>query len=240
MTAVILTAGLSSRLRPLTDTLPKALLPVGGKPLLQRTLETLTLPDIDRLVVVTGFQHRLVEEFVSALRLPIPVTFVFNQRFASTNNNYSLWLAGPQVSGDALVLVDCDILFSQEILKSLLAFSRVDALIVRSREAVGTEEMKVILDPPGRVLRIGKEIAPEAATGESVGIEKFSSSTVRSLFAALDRRRDHNEFYEAAFQELIDSGTKIYAIDCGQQPCMEIDTPDDLRAAEELALAHRL
>ena len=240
MTGVILAAGLSSRLRPLTDSLPKALLAIGGKPLLQRTLESLLLPCIDRVVVVTGFLHTAVETFIDSLQLPIPVITVHNSRYASTGNNYSLWLAGPRVLGDAMLLLDCDILFAREILTLLLDAPCANALVVRSGESVSEEEVKVVLTTSGNVRQIGKEIPKEAAMGESVGIEKFSGSAVRTLYAALDRRRTRNEFYEAAFQEIIDGGTEIAGIDCGSLACMEIDTPDDLREAEVLASTYPL
>ena len=235
MTGVILAAGLSSRLRPLTDSLPKALLPIGGKPLLQRTLESLLLPCIDRIVVVTGFLHTVVETYIHSLHLPIPIVTIYNPRYASTSNNYSLWLAGQQLSGSAMLLLDCDILFARDVLNLLLDAPSPNALIVRSRGSVSDEEVKVALDESGIVRHIGKGIPKEEAMGESVGIEKFSRPAVNALFTALERRRERNEFYEAAFQEIIDGGIDIAGIDCGSLVCVEIDTPEDLHEAEILA-----
>ena len=73
------------------------------------------------------------------------------------------------------------------------------------------------------------------AAGESVGIAKFSASAAQLLFKVLDRRRRHNEFYEASFQELIDSGSHVYAVDSAPYRCMEIDTIEDLARAERVA-----
>jgi choline kinase len=239
MTAVILAAGISSRLRPLTDKLPKSLLTVGGTPLLQRALLALQSAGISRCVIVTGYHEGLIRNFVDSLALPLQVTFVFNPHFATTNNNYSLWSAKHEVHGQDVLLLDGDILFDPQVLEPLLQTSHGDALLMRRTDRLGAEEIKLLLDPFGFVKRIGKEIDPREAVGESVGIEKFAASTATKLFETLERRRDRNEFYEASFQEIITAGTTIYAVEGGAAVCMEIDTFEDLEAAEQLTRTAR-
>lgn len=236
MIGVILAAGISSRLRPLTDTLPKSLLPVGGKPLLQRALESLLGSGVERCVIVTGYRQEMIEQFVTTLKLPLHVTFLFNEVFRTTNNNYSLWLAGSVVEEDMLLL-DADILFDRHILTRLLASHHADAVVVRNTGELGDEEIKVQLDGGGRILRIGKDVPPLLAAGESLGIEKFSLATARQLFSVLEGRRDRNEFYEASFQEIIDDGAQLFAVDTAGYPCMEVDTPEDLAVADALSLS---
>jgi choline kinase len=235
MTAVILAAGISSRLRPLTDNIPKSLLPLAGKPLLQRCLEALRHNGIKRCVIVTGYHFKMIEEFVCSHHPDMDVTFVFNKDFATTNNNFSLWLAKPHVSGNSMLLLDADILFDVRILSRLLDARRKDALVIRRSEHLGDEEIKVELDSADRVLSIGKQIDPLIAAGESLGIERFSEETVRKLFDVLDKRKGRDEFYEASFQEIIDRGATVYAVDSGGYACMEIDTAEDFAAAEQVA-----
>lgn len=235
MTAVILAAGIASRLRPLTDALPKSLLPVGGKPLLQRSLEALSHAGIDRCVIVTGYLREMIEDFVTTLHPPMDVEFIHNPAFAETNNNYSLWLTRPVVRGEDIVLLDADIVFHRNILTRLLSSAHTDALIIRTTGSLGHEEIKCDLDNDGAVLRIGKHLDPRKAAGESVGIEKFSAPVTARLFDVLARRHVYDEFYEASFQEMIDGGVRIYAVESGGLPCAEIDTADDLAAAEHLA-----
>jgi choline kinase len=234
--AVILAAGIASRLRPLTDALPKPLLRVGGVPLLERTLAALGHNGLREVVVVTGYHHTLIEQFVATLHLPLEIRFVYNDAYAISNNNYSLWLTRPAMNGRAMLLLDADILFDGRILGELLDAPHGNALVVRSAGGVGEEDVKVSCDAAGRITRIGKEIAVASAIGESLGIEKFDGATTPFLFDALARRRGRYEFYEASFQEIIDAGTPIYAVDSGGRACMEIDTPDDLAAADKLAL----
>jgi choline kinase len=234
MTAVLLAAGISSRLRPLTDAMPKSMLPIGSKPLLHRTLEILQRAGIVRCIVVTGYLHERMESFIHTLGLRLRVDFVHNQYFSSTNNNYSLWLARKALKDEAMLLLDADILFDPRILARLLEDPHDNALVMRQSKSLSREEIKLELDGSGRVMHIGKEIDLTATAGESLGIEKFDASTAQKLFDVLDQRKDRNEFYEASFQEIIDRGASIYAVDSGPYPCIEIDTLEDLAMAEKL------
>ena len=235
MIGIILAAGVSSRLRPLTDTTPKCLLPSSGPPLLERTLRSLEQSGVRECIIVTGYYHEKVEHFADGLHLAVKTHFVLNPRFASTDNNYSLWIAGPAAAGHDILLLDSDILFDRRLIPLLLESHHENALIMRTGGNLGQEEIKLELDRTRRILRIGKEIDPEMAAGESVGIEKFDAPTAARLFEILGRRKDRNEFYEASFQELIDGGCSVYAVDNGAYGCMEIDTPHDLAVAQRLA-----
>lgn len=235
ISAVILAAGVSSRLRPLTNDRPKSLLEVGGKSLLGRNLDALQRNGITRCVLVTGYLHSMIEEFVRAGNWKMEIEFVHNPVFENTNNNYSLWITRPAVLGSGMLLLDADILYDSALLTRLLEAPFDDCLIMRRSHSLGHEEIKCELDTDGSIRRIGKQIEPSKAAGESVGIERFSASTAATLYDVLSRRHIHNEFYEASFQEMIDGGTRIYAVESGELACVEIDTPDDLAEAQELA-----
>jgi choline kinase len=233
--AVILAAGISSRLRPLTNETPKCLLRVGATPLLQRILHSLHRNNIRECVIVTGYCKEKIEDFVQSLSLPITVLFAENPLYATTGNNYSLWSAHAYVGEHDMLVLDGDILFDSRLLALLIHSPHKNGLIIRKTGHLGAEEIKVEVDESGFVTRIGKEIDLTAAAGESIGIEKFSADTTKILFDTLNRRKDRNEFYEASFQEMIDGGAEVHAIDSSGLPCMEIDTLEDLTAANELA-----
>ncbi|MEW6509515.1 MAG: phosphocholine cytidylyltransferase family protein [Bacteroidota bacterium] len=239
MTAVLLAAGIGSRLRPLTNERPKCLLPLGGHSLLHRTLAAFTSIGIERAVIVVGYREAMIREFVSALALPFSVTYVVNERYASTNNNASLQLAGSACAGEEIVVMDADILFHAEILTRLTSAPHENALVLRDGMPVDEEEVKVVLGAGDRVLRISKDISARDAAGESLGIERFAPDSAARLFMTLERRKDRDEFYEAAMQDLIDEGMALHAVRTGGLPCMEIDTPEDLHAAEILVAGMR-
>jgi choline kinase len=239
MKAVILAAGISSRLRPLTDHTPKCLLNVGEKKILELTLDNILANGITDVILVTGYLEQQIRDFVTANYPLLKITYIYNDVYSSTNNIYSLWLVKDHVLGDDMLLMDSDIIFDQEIIQALLDSGYENCLALK-RHHVGEEEIKVKVDAEGRVLEISKEVNPAEALGESIGIEKFGVHALKNLFDILDRKvrieKNVNIFYEAAFQELISDGEDLFAVDVSDFTCMEIDTANDLEAAGKLFL----
>ena len=237
MKAVILAAGVASRLRPLTNHTPKCLLKVGSKNILELTIENLLANTISEIVIVTGYLENQIRDFID-LRFPgLNITLLHNELYESTNNIYSLWLARIALNGDDMLLMDSDIIFDHRIIEKLCSSERKNCLALKRHE-LSEEEIKVRIDQKGRVLEISKEVKLSEAAGESVGIELFGKEVIQALFKVIDRKinveKNVNQFYEAAFQELINFSHEIYAVDITEYFCMEIDTADDLKLAGEL------
>ncbi len=237
MKSVILAAGISSRLYPLTSSIPKCLLTVGKYTILERTIRNALCYGISEFVIVTGFRADAIMDFVHKAFPSLSVQFVHNKRFAETNNAYSLSLVQTALRGTGILLLDSDIVFDHRILSGVLDSAFENCLAVRRTTSFDEEEIKVAVDNQGRVLCIGKEITKSNILGESVGIEKFSANGAQKLFEVLQRRvfqeKREDEFYEASFQSLIDLGVSIYGVDVKNHPCIEIDTFDDLRNARD-------
>jgi choline kinase len=237
MKAVILAAGIASRLRPLTNNTPKCLLKVGPKNILELAIENLIANKIFDIIIVTGYLENQIRDFVN-IRFPeLNITFYYNEFYESTNNIYSLWLARHALHGDDMLLMDSDIVFDKQIIAKLCSSGYKSCLALK-RHDVLDEEIKVRTDHNGRVLNISKEINPSEAAGESVGIEIFKRDLLRELFSVIDRKvnieKNVNQFYEAAFQELINNNHEIYIVDITEYFCIEIDTVEDLKIAGEL------
>ncbi len=237
MKAVILAAGIASRLRPLTNNTPKCLLKVGEKSILQLTLENLLDNNITQLVMVTGYLEQQIKDFIAANFPQLQVTYIYNEVYDSTNNIYSLWLAKDVLLGDEMLLMDSDIIFDSKIIDALLQSGYENCLALK-RHNVGEEEIKVKADEKGRVLEISKIVPPALAAGESIGIEKFGKESLYKLFEAIDRKvvdeKMVNIFYEVAFEEMIKQGEDIFVVDTTEYICMEIDTATDLNVAAEV------
>lgn len=241
MKAVILAAGIASRLRPLTNNTPKCLLNVGSKCLLARTIDSLIANGFDRLVIVTGYLKEMIESFVSANYPDLRVEYIFNNKYDSTNNIYSLWLAKSAVQGQSMLLLDSDILFDSALISALLESKQENCLALNSHE-LGDEEIKVILNTDGQITEISKTCSIETAVGESVGIEKFSAEFVQDLYTELDdmilNKGQSGVFYEMAFENLIKKGAEIYTVDTTNIFSMELDTVEDFETACAKIPAH--
>jgi choline kinase len=238
MQAIILAAGISKRLRPLTDSTPKCLLKIGGRTILEMTVDNVLQNGIDEFIMVTGYRENLIKDFMNAKYPELNATFLTNPDYENNNNSYSLWMTKDFVKRDCLLL-DSDILFDHRIISKLLNSGHDNCLAVNANHKLGDEEIKVMIDSDNRIKYIGKETDTEKSYGESIGIEKFSNRFFKELGKVLERKiaNEHNvnEFYEVSFQELIDSGNGIFAVDVSEYRSMEIDTPADLeRASAEI------
>ena len=235
MQAIILAAGISKRLRPLTDSIPKCLLKIGGKTILELTINNILKNGIKKFVMVTGYRENMIKDYVSKNFPCINIIYLTNKDYKNNNNSYSLWMTKEHVFGDC-ILLDSDILFDYRIISSLLASPNPDCLAVKRDHALGSEEIKVIIDSSNKILHIGKQLKIADSYGESIGIERFTHSFFSKLGDVLERKivkeNNVNEFYEASFQELYDKGNAMYAIDVSEYKCMEIDFPEDLEKAE--------
>lgn len=236
MQAIILAAGLSKRLRPLTDNTPKCLLEVGGKTILQMTIDNILKNGISEFVMVTGYRENMIKDFISAQYRGLNIKYITNSDYENNNNSYSLWMTKDYITGDC-ILLDSDIIFDFRIISNLLESEHSDCLAVITHN-LGEEEIKVIIDSSNKILHIGKNLDPNECYGESIGIEKFSHGFFMKLGEVLERKivreNNVNEFYEASFQELYDKRNSMYAIDVSIYKCMEIDFPEDLEKAGKL------
>ena len=173
----------------------------------------------------------------------VDVKFIYNEKYATTNNIYSLWLVKNSIQGENIILLDSDILFDPGLVTAVINSPYPDTLALNSHPLC-EEEMKVIADPMGKVVEISKTCSPEQAIGESIGIEKISHTYLQYLFAELDHmilKEDlGNVFYEAAFQRLIAQGKSFHIVDTSTLFSMELDTLEDFQTATEKLPANLL
>jgi choline kinase len=237
MKSIILAAGVSARLRPLTNNVPKCLLNIGGKTILQRMIDNLLSYDLNDFIIVTGYLQDQIKKFIANYYPKLNVTYIYNDKYDTTNNIYSLWITKDHVKNDEMLLMDSDILFDKKILGLLLNSQYSNCLALRSDHKLSDEEIKVRLNSDGTIAEISKKVDLRYAVGESIGIEKFDAEFTNKLFKILDRKiLDENKvniFYEAAFQYAINDGNKIYAVDIGSLKCIELDFAEDIEKANK-------
>ncbi|MBR3372744.1 MAG: phosphocholine cytidylyltransferase family protein [Bacteroidaceae bacterium] len=234
MKAIILAAGTASRLRPLTDSTPKCLLKIGGRSLLQRSIDALTANGISEIVIVTGYLHEQIESFVDQQYPSLRVTYIYNKEYSTTNNIYSLWLARPEADGEDVLLLDSDLLYDPAILSRVMASSHSNVLTL-TKHPLGEEEMKVVTDDQDSILEISKTCNPALAAGESLGIERMSKSYTTALYRELaimiGQEGLSNIFYERAFERLIPHGHTFRVLDVSDLFSCELDTVEDFENA---------
>ena len=264
MIGMVLAAGAGRRLRPLTDTLPKALLPVLGETtILDIVLRNFAAAGLSEVVIVVGYAADAVINRVQALERKhgLAIELVTNDRAQEWNNAYSLWLAGDHFARGVL-LSNGDTVHPVSVEKTLLATTtgavtdsvgrtaadeaRVGAAVppqdrlviaIDDVKPLGEEEMKVVLDAGGLMRRITKNMNPDHAHGEYMGVTLIEPGAATRLADALEAtwRRDPGLYYEDGFAEFVGRGGEVLAAPIGAVDWVEVDDHSDLRRAIQIA-----
>ena len=233
MIGVILAAGMAKRLRPLTDEKPKCLLEVGGKTLLQRTVDAMISAGVKEFVVVTGYRENMIREFLTIHYSLCTIHYIDNPDFEHNNNIFSLWLAMQKLHGQEVLLMDSDILCDPEAVRRVAR--KTNPALAMQQHELGEEEMKIVVDEAGRITEISKTCSPADAIGESVGIEKMTPAYTEAIYQELRKMiLDEGQidiFYERAFERLIPQGHTFEVVDTTDLFSYELDTPEDLEKA---------
>lgn len=238
MKAVILAAGVGSRIRPLTDKTPKPLLKIGNKEILGRMLDCIIENKIKNVAIITGYKEDQIKKYVFQNYNNLNVEFIRNGHYQLTNTGYSLFVTKNFVKDDTFVKFDADVVFETDILKKLLKSPFENALCIDKNIHLDKEEVKVELNKDGRVLKVSKKLDPKKASGESIGIEKISSSASKILFRELEKilldRSKWQEYYDDSYTTLVKKGLPFGAIDVSDLKWVEIDTHEDYARAQKL------
>lgn len=233
MKAVILAAGLSSRIRAVANGLPKCLLPLGDRTILDVQIESLFAAGVEAIQIVTGYGKEYILDHIAS-RHPEQcdsICLAVNPTFSSTNNIYSLWMARRWLGQSDFVCLNADVLCHPRIIRRGVRSNGDISMIVdpKFRE----ETMKVIIRD-GHVVAMGKQIPRERASGTYIGITAFSRQICNPLFAEIQEllAEGHvNVFFNAAVERLITAGTDVSFTPTEGLPWTEIDDVRDYQDA---------
>ena len=234
--AVILSAGQGKRLLPLTEEIPKCLLPIGDKTLLEWQLDVLAGCGVNQVTVVVGYGADKVESLVNQHSGPQRVETFLNAEYAVSDNLVSCWKAREKMEGDFL-LINGDTLFEPAILERLLQAPKHEVTVTIShKEGYDADDMKVQLDG-SRLLQIGKTLAADEVDGESIGMILFRDQGAAWFCAAMEQAlKDpaaRKRWYLSVINEM--ARTKpVWTCAVAGLAWAEIDYPADLENARQL------
>ncbi|MFC8176109.1 sugar phosphate nucleotidyltransferase [Streptomyces sp. NPDC057242] len=242
MIGLVLAAGAGRRLRPYTDTLPKALVPVDGDTtILDLTLKNFAEIGLTEVAIVVGYRKEAVYDRKEALEAAygLKITLVDNDKAEEWNNAYSLWCAR-DVLKRGVILANGDTVHPVSVEKTLLAARGDGRRIILALDTVknlADEEMKVITAEGEGVRRITKLMDPATATGEYIGVTLIEPEAAEELADALKAtfERDPDLYYEDGYQELVDRGFTVDVAPIGDVKWVEIDNHDDLAKGRGIA-----
>ena len=227
----MLSAGIGSRLMPETNNVPKALLKLNGKTILDIELENLTSSGIKDIIIVTGHKHAMMEQYIAEKHPDLNITLAKNEEFKTTNYIYSIWLTRELIDDD-IILLHGDMVFKGDLLEKLLDSPSENAALINNVIEPPEKDFKAIIDD-GVIKKIGVDCFGENAF-LCAPIYKFSMHSFSRWLAEIEAFVVNGNvtcYAEDAFNNIADE-IKLSAVYYGNEFCMEIDTPEDLDIAK--------
>lgn len=224
-------AGKGTRLQPLTLKHPKSMYKLDeNTTLLQRMVSVIKRHDKNAdIVIVTGHMHKSIEEQVSG------VEFVYNPFYEITNSIASLWFAQRHLDADNVVLIDGDIVMSNDLIRDIMC-KPVDKPLVLVDSSIKTDGDYNVEISGDQVLVMSKDLVNYY--GEYAGVTKLdrvSALMMRDELSNMIEEGFFDQWYENALVQLIfKNNFRLYYIDISNYEWTEVDSVNDLLAAKQI------
>lgn len=242
MQAIILAAGMGKRLKELTSNNTKCMVKVNGVALIDRMLHQLDALNLDRIVVVVGYEGHKLQEYIGALEVNTPIDFIENPIYDKTNNIYSLWLAREELAKDDTLLLESDLIFEDSVLRALVDDPRDTLALVDKYESWmdGTvvklgEDDSILAFVPGKNF-VFEDIPQYYKTVNLYKFSRhFSVSHYIPFLDAYSKALGNNEYYEQVLRviTMLDD-PEICAKRLNGEKWYEIDDVQDLDIASSM------
>lgn len=234
--ALILAAGLGTRLAPITNDKPKSLVSVNGKPIVIKQIENLKANGIADITIISGYKADVLEKAVHE-RWP-EIKIIKSADYAVTNNMYSAYLGiksmFPESDIKPFYMMNADVFFDSSVITALEKDDRYNLIAVDIGRYI-EESMKVI-EEGGRLTAISKQIAPKEALGCSIDVYKFGSDGGRAFYNRcveyIEKNKQLKKWSEVALNDALQD--VIFRACPLDGRWLEIDDHEDLAAAEAL------
>ncbi len=233
--AIILSAGQGRRLLPLTESTPKCLLPVSGKPVLAWQIDALLAVGVENITIISGFQVGLIESLLQQQYAGYPnIKTLFNPFYEVADNLASCWIARAEMDDDFLLLNGDTVVESALLSKVLNSEFAPITLSVDYKDNYDADDMKVQLDADGWVKQVSKIVPPPQVNAESIGLIYFRSQGAYLFRHAVELALRHPAELKSWYLSIIDNLAKQHLVNScsikGLRWC-EIDFIEDLARA---------
>jgi L-glutamine-phosphate cytidylyltransferase len=235
---IILAAGQGKRLLPLTADVPKALLDIGGKTLIERQVEAFAANGLKDFVVVTGYAADKMELALAliAARLNVKIITVFNPFYAVADNLASCWLLRSYMDRD-FIQVNGDNVFRGDLVARLLEpTTQAISVAINRKDAFDADDMKVMLDG-ARLTEVGKTLPVDTVDAEAIGFYIFRGEGAKHYVNELDLAMRDPQGLKRWFPSAIGSLAKkvpVGVVEITGLRWSEVDFPVDLQQARVL------
>ena len=232
--AIILAAGTGTRLRPLTENIPKALLKINNVTLLERFVKMFVDNNIDEFIFVVGHNQEKVREFSKKLseKYRVKIKNIQNKKYDTTNTSCSTYLASKDINDD-FILVNGDNILDPRIIRDIVS-SSYSSMVIDNHKKLNEESFKIKIKE-NVIEDIGKELDINESSGEFIGVSKVIKKDLDEFNdILLDLiKKDPQNYYDFAYENL-SKKTDIEFILTNGLKWTEIDDHKDWDHAQKL------
>ncbi len=243
MQAIILAAGMGRRLGDYTKDNTKCMVPVNGVRLIDRLLGQLAKQKLQRVVIVVGYKGKELREYIgNRYDGQLNIEFAENPVYDKTNNIYSLAIVKDKLQEDDTLLIESDLIFSDNIIPMIVGNTNPNLALVAKYETWMDGTM-VRLDDDNNIVNFISKDAFDYNDVDSyyktVNIYKLSKQFSQHKYVpfldAYTKAVGNNEYYENVLRiiSLLNSHD-MKALPIGNEKWYEIDDKQDLDIAEAL------
>lgn len=232
MKALILAGGIGNRLRPLTDDIPKSLVPVGNRTILGRIMDSLMENGISKMVFLLGCQAEMIKDFVKKNYPAVGPVFIVDppEKPIGSRYIYSMWYARDFLKDDDILYIHGDTFFDPVLMKRLMDFPHSGALV---NESFASDKDFNALVIDGLIKKIGVKVYGEKA-GFCLPVYKLLNADFQVWMDKIVEYATNGNFdcyAENAFNDIAEK-IKLYPVYFDKEVGMEIDEFEDLKKAE--------
>lgn len=242
MKAIILAAGMGSRLKALTKDNPKCMVKVNGETLIERVLSQLDKCNLEEIILVLGYKKEVLKEYINNLGIETKISYIDNDIYDKTNNIYSLYMAKEEMLKNDILLLESDLIFDDSILKNLTADTNKNMAVIASYEP-WMDGTCVKLDSENNIIDFVTskkfDFNNTKDLYKTVNVYKFSKEFNKCYIKFLEAylsSNGENQYYETVLETMINvlpNELKGFVLDDNQK-WYEIDDKQDLDIAESI------
>ncbi|MCF0228542.1 MAG: phosphocholine cytidylyltransferase family protein [Parasporobacterium sp.] len=224
MKAILLAAGVGTRIINDIDRQPKSMLDVGGMPLIVHTVELLQKNNMD-VVIITGFMNEVIEKALKGY----DVTFYYNPFYAVTNSIGSLWFAREEFNTDEIFVANADVYYTQELL-DIIINEKKDIFLLSDRTRVDEGDY-FFMTRDGILEKFGKELTRKERNCEYVGIGVIKNDWVplfKNRLCDMINSGQYNLWWENVLYSFVGE-RPVYTVDSEGCFWSEVDTIEDYK-----------
>lgn len=242
MKAIILAAGMGSRLKALTKDNPKCMVKVNGETLIERVLSQLDKCNLKEIILVLGYKKEVLKEYINNLGIETKISYIDNDIYNKTNNIYSLYMAKEEMLKNDILLLESDLIFDNSILKNLTADTNKNMAVIASYEP-WMDGTCVKLDSENNIIDFVTskkfDFNNTKDLYKTVNVYKFSKEFNKCYIKFLEAylsSNGENQYYETVLETMINvlpNELKGFVLNDNQK-WYEIDDKQDLDIAESI------